>query len=226
MSDGSVPKPLTALFMIIFIAFLHPVNAEAPTVDPQSFRNFLASDLHKTLMAKAEATTPPEVFHRCPTFVPAGSKIMIAQSITFDQKGIPNAGAWWERIPVAGCGNDTIINVYFAVGADGKIATMVAFPGTTRANLLLQRDALTFAYIGASSRAKDCKHFIVTNTRFEGFGLRNPAPPDPGADARFRPWWETWMMVGCGKSLDVPINFMPDATGTTINQPLRDVVEH
>jgi hypothetical protein len=151
---------------------------------------------------------------------------MIAQSITFDSNGIPNAGGWWERIPVAGCGNDTTINLYFAVGADGKIATIVAFPGTTRANLVLQRDALKFANLGAGSRAKDCKQFVVTNTRFEGFGLRNPATPDPGADARFRPWWETWMMAGCGQSLDVPINFIPDATGTTINQPLRDVVVH
>ena len=224
MDDGGTAKPLTAFLVIFFTVF--SVDAEAQTVDPQSLRSFLASDLHKGLMAKAEAATPPEVFHRCPSFVPSGSKVMIAKPMTFDQNGVPSAGAWWERIPVAGCGNDTIVNLYFAVGPDGKITTIVAFPGTTRADILLQRDALKFAYFGAGSRVRDCKTFVVTNTRFENFGLRNPVTPDPGADAGYRPWWETWTVLGCGKSFDVPMNFIPDATGTTINQPVRDIVAH
>ena len=32
-------------------------------------------------------------------------------------------------------------------------------------------------------------------------------------------------MVGCDHSYDVPINFMPDKTGTTISVPLGDTIE-
>jgi formylglycine-generating enzyme required for sulfatase activity len=78
--------------------------------------------------------------------------------------------------------------------------------------------------IVASLLAKDCKHFDVKNTRFEGFGWSNPPSPDPGPDNPLRPWWETWIAVGCGHTLEVPINFVPDATGTTIAVP-RAIVE-
>ncbi len=78
---------------------------------------------------------------------------------------------------------------------------------------------------GPGLRAKDCKQFVITNTRFEGFGLRDPATPDPGEGAQFRPWWETWTLTGCGHSFDVPMNFTPDATGTQIVQKAETITE-
>jgi hypothetical protein len=42
---------------------------------------------------------------------------------------------------------------------------------------------------------------------------------DPGPDQRLRPWWETWSMIGCGKTIDVPIDFLPEEKGTQIIQP-------
>jgi len=103
--------------------------------------------------------------------------------------------------------------------------TTTGHPGTTHADLVLQHDALHYAYLAAAAQGKDCNHFDVKNTRFEGYGLKKPSTPDPGAGSRFRPWWETWTIIGCGHLYDVPMNFIPDQTGTTIAVPLGDTIE-
>jgi len=198
---------------------------EAQTVDADRFRKFMNSDFHAALIAHAASLLPKEVFHSCPTLVSPEGTVTLEKSVSFAPDGIPNAGAWWERLPVAGCGNDTILNFRFSVGTDGKIAATVALPGTTHADLALQRDALKYAYIGARSRAKDCEGLNVKDTRFGGYGLRNHRAPDPGAGAPFRPWWETWTVVGCGRTFDVPMEFMPDRTGTQIVQTINDIIE-
>jgi hypothetical protein len=111
------------------------------------------------------------------------------------------------------------LDFLFSAGADEKINTVIGVPGATHANLTLQRDALRYASIGAGVAAKDCKTFVVKNTRFESYGLQTPAMTDPGPGQRLRPWWETWSMIGCGKTIDVPIDFVPDEKGTQIIQP-------
>jgi hypothetical protein len=72
--------------------------------------------------------------------------------------------------------------------------------------------------------AKGCKSFDVTDTKFEGFGLSKPPAPDPGPDIHFRPWWETWTLIGCGITIDIPVEFVPDAKGTQVIRA-GDVVE-
>jgi hypothetical protein len=208
-----------------------PANAgadeqpKAQRVDQQKMRAYLFSDGHKNLVSRVMATIPPTVFKRCPSLVSNGSNVNSLTPITFGEDGVPNSGAWKETFPVQGCGNDTVLNLYFSVANDGaKINGIAGFPGSTHADLILQKDALHHAEIGANSLAGNCAHFDVKNTRFEGHGLSEPATPDPGASARFRPWWETWTMVGCERTFDVMLDFMPDATGTTIAWP-RQVQE-
>jgi hypothetical protein len=70
--------------------------------------------------------------------------------------------------------------------------------------------------MGTKNVARDCKHFDVRNTKFESYGLVDPAAPDPGPGNSFRPWRETWTMIGCGQIVDLPMNFVPDATGARI----------
>jgi hypothetical protein len=91
-----------------------------------------------------------------------------------------------------------------------------------RADLTLQKDAITYAHVGAASVVKDCKKFDVTNTKFERFGLASPPTPDP--EQHFRRWWETWTLNGCGRSVDVPLDFDPSEKGTRIVQPGGSVV--
>lgn len=145
--------------------------------------------------------------------------------VAFGGDGFPNAGLWKQAFPVSGCGNDTILNFYFAAGANEKINTIVGIPGSTAADLVLQRDAVMYAQIGAKGVVNDCNAFTVRNTRFEGFGFAKPKTPDPGPGSHFRPWWETWTMIGCGHIVDVPLDFQPDATGTQIIQP-GGAIEH
>lgn len=202
-------------------------GAIAQTADQDAFRKYIASPEHRQRINKAIASLPPEVFKRCPALVSLGSKVSVVKAVAMGADGAPKIGAWWQRFPVQGCGNDTVLNFYFAVGADGKIATTVALPGTTRADLTLQHDAIFYATLGpsmrADMRAKDCKNFIIKNTRFESFG-RHDHPTQSAGDAK-SPWWETWTVTGCGHNFSVPMDFTPDATGTQITQRPKDVTE-
>jgi hypothetical protein len=199
--------------------------ATGQTMDREKFKAFLTSEVHNNLVRRALAAFPPTVFQPCPGLVSTGSKWIILKLVSFGSDGVPNAGAWKEMFPVSGCGNDTELNFYFGVDTNGKINTTIGIPGSTRADPLLQRDGHTYAFMGASVAAKTCKQFVVKNSRFEAFGWRKPPTPDPGPTARLRPWWETWTVVGCGRTFDVPMNFAPDQTGTVISQSAKDVVE-
>jgi hypothetical protein len=150
--------------------------------------------------------------------------VRILKPITFASDGLPNGGAWKESFPISGCGNDTTLNFYFVARADEKINTIVGFAGSTIGDPQLQRDALFYASLSAGARAKDCKTFDVKNTKFEAFGVDGAPDPGPTATSR-RPWRETWTMVGCDHTLDVTVNFIPDATGTTIVSPVNETIE-
>jgi hypothetical protein len=207
------------------LALTARAQAPAPEFDKALFQKYLASPLHNAVVERALKVFPKEVFQKCPALNSPDTTISPVQSITFGPDGVPTAGSWWERFPVKGCVNDTILNLNFFVGKDGKLQMMAGLPGTTHANLLLQHDAIPYATTGPGLRQTDCKQFIIINTRFEGFGLKNPATPDPGEGAKLRPWWETWTLAGCGHTFDVPMDFMPDATGTQIVQKAETITE-
>ena len=108
--------------------------------------------------------------------------------------------------------------------ADSKIKTLVLAPGTTATSLLLQRHAFAYVAEAFRSQAKGCAAPVLINTRFESYGVKDPPTADPGpAAGEKRPWWETWTLKGCGRTLDLPVNFVPDAAGTNIAVPLKDI---
>jgi hypothetical protein len=210
-------KPPAALMVIFLIAlFSSPEQGMAQTIDGEKFHKYLYSDAHQAFVARAFSQIPKTVFQKCPGLVSKGSNSIPLKPISFSLDGFPNSGAWKQEFPVEGCGNDTTLNFYFVVGSDAKINVIVAFPGSTHADLLLQNDTLKYASEAAKPKANQCEHFDVKNTRFEGFGLPNQKRPDPGPNERFRPWWETWTLVGCGRSFDVPVDFSPSDKGTKI----------
>jgi hypothetical protein len=195
---------------------VRPECSAAQTVDTNQLQAFTRTEFYKGLLNRALATIPETIFKRCPTLVSNGSRVIVGKPVSFAASGYPNTGAWKQTFLVSGCGNDSVLNIYFLARADEKIDTTIGLSGTTIADLTLQRDAITYAGIGA--RLGDCK-FVVKNTKFEGFGLANPPTPDPGSGERFRPWWETWTLVGCNRTVDVPIDFVPNEKGTQIIQP-------
>jgi hypothetical protein len=211
---------------LIAMCVIAPFVAHAQTVDRDQFQMFLSTKFNKDLIVRALSGVPPEVFHTCPGLGPIRSKVDVEESIRFGRDGVPIAGAWWERLPVQGCGNDTVLNIHFRAHGDGTIDTLLALPGTTRADPTLQRNAEQYALLGVGARAQDCRQFYIRNTLFGGYGLKTPAGHDPGKDARFRAWWETWTVTGCGRSFDVLMEFMPDAKGTKVVQPQGEIREY
>lgn len=219
----------TARFAIASIAGLLASISQPGAIRAQAdgagqLQAFMKTAAYGQLVNRGLATLPDSVFKRCPTLVSGGSKVIVLKPASFGSDGSPISGYWVQRFPVSGCGNDTILTFFFSAGADGKINIVVGVPGATHANLTLQRDADRYASIGAGLAAKDCKTFVVKNTKFESYGLQTPATPDPGPGQRLRPWWETWTMIGCGKTVDVPIDFVPDETGAQIIEPGRAIV--
>jgi hypothetical protein len=185
---------MRALPVLIAAAFILSDGARAQTPAETQFQAFTASDFYRGLVGRAIGQIPPTIFQRCPTLVSNGSRVAVL--------------------------NDTMLNFYFFAMPEKKIDTVVGVPGTTHADLSLQRDAVKFADIGARVALNStCTEFNVRNTRFEAYGTAKPPTPDPGPDTKLRPWWETWTMIGCGKIVDVPMDFVPDATGTRIIQP-------
>ena len=214
-------KLLIVLIAALAAALNRPTVAAARSADAAKFREFVRSDFHRHLLLRAFALLPPAVFRRCPTLVSNQSQVTAIRLVTFGIDGFPASGAWKESFPVSGCGNDTTINFYFVVGKGEKIDTLIALPGTTHGSLTLQRDASMYALMGGTLTTKGCKNLTITNTKFESYGLSHPVTPDPGPLSRLRPWWETWTMVGCGHKVEIPVDFVPDATGTQIDVPAK-----
>jgi hypothetical protein len=207
-----------ALLVTLFTMFTHTVKSPGQEPDG-SLQTLTRPQSYQELINRTLGVLPPTVFQRCPSLVSSGSTVTVIKAVSFGKSGHPNAGSWKQDFPVSGCGNDTVLHIYFTATADEKIDAIVGLPGSTHADLTLQRDGVREAQMGAMGAknvARDCKLFDVRNTKFESYGLADPATPDPGPGNRFRPWWETWTMIGCGQIVDLPINFVPDATGTTI----------
>jgi hypothetical protein len=207
-----------ALLVTLFTMLTHSVKSPGQASDG-SLQTLTRSQSYQELINRTLGEFPPTVFQRCPSLESSGSTVTVIKPVSFAKSGNPNGGSWRQDFPVSGCGNDTVLHIYFTATADEKITTNVGLPGSTHADLTLQRGGVAEALIGAMGTknvAKDCKHFDVRNTKFESYGLVDPAAPDPGPGSRFRPWWETWTMIGCGQIVDLPLNFVPDATGTNI----------
>jgi hypothetical protein len=152
--------------------------------------------------------------------------VTIEQPVAFGGNGQPNAGQWRQSFPVTGCGDPVTLSIFFRAEPDGKILSFIGVPGSTIATPVSQRDTLLYVRAAAGLVVKDCKYMPVKNTRFEGYGLRNPRTEDPGPAAARRPWWETWTLAACGRMVDVPVDFVPDQTGTQITAVASGVVLH
>src|SRR5579871_100083 len=212
--------------LIGVVLLMLPTLARAQTVDQEQFHKFLNSKANRDLVVDAISSLPSAVFHTCPGFTASGVSLSVESSISFGPDGVPNGGSWWERVPVSGCGPDMVLNVHLTASEGGKINAEAGVPGTTHANLRLQPDATQYALLAAGSKAQSCKQFYVKNTQFRDFGMRDPPAPDPGPHSQFRPWWETWTVVGCSRSFDVMLEFVPTSKGTSIIQPRGQIMEY
>jgi len=212
-------KSRVVALAILFVMMHQWPVAQAQTQDASRLQAFTRTAFYAGFITKVLAGVPPAVFQKCPALVSRGSTVTIIKPVSFGDDGFPNSGTWSQSFPISGCGNDTTLHFYFSADRQERINTVFAVPGTSHADLVLQRDALFYANGAAIAKARTCKNFIVKNTKFEAFGVKDPQVADPGPGNPKRPWTETWTMVGCGRTFEVPLDFLPDATGTRIIQP-------
>jgi hypothetical protein len=203
--------------LVAFAALLSAPAAHAARADNAQLQAFTRTPFYAGLINRALAVLPPAIFHKCPTLRSPGSQVIELSPVAFAQDGYPSSGMWQQRFPVTGCGNDTVLNFYFVATADEKVNTILGIPGETHADLRLQRDAQTYALIGAKLQAKSCPNFDTINSAYNGAD----APAMVGPAARHSlppPWSETWTLQGCGRRFHVGLRFVPNASGTQIVQ--------
>jgi len=203
-------KRLAVLLLALSAAFGQILPQRAAADAEGALRDFMGSSYYAALVQQALAALPPAEFRRCPTLVSNTSRVTILQPVAFRPNGFPASGLWRESFPVSGCGNDTIVNLFFLAEAGQRISVLIGMPGSTVASLILQTAAKKFTTIALQRVARRCRSFTVINTQFEGFG--EPAPTA-------RPWRESWTLSGCGHRYTVPIEFAPNKAGTLVTLP-------
>ena len=191
--------------LVATLGLAMPVEAEAP----RALQALVNSPGYQGNLARLFAKLPPAVFQRCSTLVSTGSQITVINPVTFASDGYPTGGLWKQSFPVSGCGNDTTINLYFRGQPDEKITSIVAIPGQTHADLILQRDAAVQLQLAIVLREKNCTDIAVKNSIFDGYA-------GGGKPSARSPWTETWTAIACGHTFRIPLAFVPDATGTTV----------
>ena len=155
----------------------------------------------------------------CPSPAMRGLNVVIGVPPKFDASGTPVSGQWRVVGQIEGCGKTRTMSILYAFNPDGRMARVGLLPGTTKADLRLQRDAMMYAGLGMVPVApKDCKDVKVSDTKFVAFDGANPPTP---ADFGKRSWTEEWTVRSCGVSGLVTMHFMPDATGTAISAQLN-----
>ena len=128
-------------------------------------------------------------------------------------KAHPVRGIWNFRYRFIRCGETRVYNVVFFASKGGVSAptTRPYYPGVTEASPLLVKDAM----VAASTRA----HLLAPGTNCppaEVYDMRVAVPQrDVAGNGRIQRgvWDERWTFRVCGKTVEVPIRFIPDADG-------------
>jgi hypothetical protein len=142
-------------------------------------------------------------------------KFVPYKPLTFDDSGALVSGAWKQIVEEQGCGASRTLNVMVIAQGAGKLAVVPLLPGETRADPVLQQDAVKYAVqaLGtvAGGRESNCTIGYVADTKF----LAEEGQALPGAKAP--PWKELWTLESCTQKMLVPMKFIPDSTGTSIS---------
>jgi len=152
----------------------------------------------------------------CPAAQYSIEKIFIPyQSVTFDGTGKLVSGAWKQVVDEQGCGIKRVLNVLVWAQAANGLSVMPLLPGTTHADVALQKDAVKYAFQALATvpggREANCQVGYVADTEF----LQQEEATAPGGKGPA--WRELWTLASCAQKMLVPVHFIPDATGTSIS---------
>lgn len=193
-----------AAIMSWAVASAAPAAASAPPLT-QQLQQLVNTPGYRANINRLFASLPVDVFQRCPALASPGSQVTVLTPVSFAPDGYPVSGTWRQSFPISGCGNDTTINIFFSGQPDEKITSLIAAPGDTHADPVLQRDAMRYVGLAARAVAPTCTTPHVRHTRYEG--VTTP---------RTKAWHERWIIAACGRDFSVPLTFTPDETGTRI----------
>ncbi|MGA2635990.1 MAG: hypothetical protein ABSF16_17280 [Terracidiphilus sp.] len=197
--------------------FLSSAAAQSPALTPMSpeLKAFVMRPEQQKAINESSVKAWFQQLPNCADPKMKQRNVLIDQEPKFDAKGDPLSGQWRVVTWIEGCGEERIINLQYWFRTDGKLTTTVLLPGTSHANLILQKDAIFYALQAMVLIApRDCKEAPVINTKFIG---RDSGELPEAKGAVRQPWTEEWTVRLCGVSGAVPMHFVPDATGTTIH---------
>lgn len=207
-------RSCSARSFLAAVFLFQPTDVFAQKIADPSLQRLVLSTQYQANIARLFSSLPADVFQRCSTLVSKGSSVTVLRPPTFAADGYPTSGVWKQGFPVSGCGNDTSINFFFFAQPDEKITSMIAAPGETHANPVLQRDAMRYVMMDAKLDAPNCNAPHLRTTRFDGrLGAQEGSTTSAGT---LGGWRETWTVSACGRLLAVPLTFLTDATGTRV----------
>ena len=142
-------------------------------------------------------------------------KFVPYNALSVDDAGNILAGAWKQIVDEQGCGVSRVLNVMVVAQGAGKLAVVPLLPGASRADPILQKDAVRYAVQAVATapggREPNCTVGYIADTEYLG----EEGETLPGAKGR--PWKERWTLQSCTQKAIVPMHFIPDATGTSIS---------
>lgn len=191
---------------LVTLALL-PAPALAQDATEPHLAALLASEAHRAAVIKVATDQAAALPDACPdaSFRPTGD-IAFFLPPQVDGAGRVVHGLWREQVTAIGCGTIQLLNVFSLVGPTGEPRLLGGLPGTTRADLVMQKDGLAIAIGGLPAAAADCRDTRVVDT-----ALAPDAPQD-----RRSAWRETWIVLACDKAYPVALRFTPTPEGATI----------
>jgi hypothetical protein len=166
--------------------------------------NRLGAEQDKKFGLAAECTSKPQV---------KTLAYVVLSPIEFPgDKQHPTKGTWKIRYQFERCAEAKVYNAVFFANSNGDPPKSNAFfPGSSRADPLLIKDAMVAAHTGALLRSanKTCKESEI-------FDMQVSEPPHEvheGGNTFKGVWSEVWTVRWCGENINVPINFVPDPDG-------------
>jgi hypothetical protein len=205
---------MRVLLLALIFLLGYDSSVRAQDVPPRAYDEVRSSDSYRKAIAEIYMSYESSLSTHCPKIDVNmnTSEAKVLGPFATDASGKIINGHWKETTDGVACGEKRLYNASVII-KDGRSQVEALFPGHSYAGPQLQRDAVSYAAIGAGA-GQGCVAEIL-----------DTALPDGEPSGPKLPWVEKWTVRACGKRAVVTIRFVPDATGTTIEvAPKKTVV--
>ncbi len=217
-------QPRKIVATVLGLGFMGMLPSIACADNEAAFLKLLRDPKEQEGIINTAKRSPVLLQNPCPTAqFSLEKKLVVFKPPTFDGAGTIGDGVWKQAVYAQGCGANHVLNVLVSTLGPGNISSVPLLPGTTRADPLLQRDAVGFA-VGAAATVPggaeaDCRTSYFADTEF----VAEENVTLPGAKGPS--WRELWTLVSCTHKLLIPVHFIPDSTGTTVSAGPADAIK-